>query len=127
MAISCLANDLVQGATRYSGIPDGKKLDVLIWLFVQIAEVSTNPNDLMQAAKCVCIPPGMQMNVLISLACQILNAGGTAKVCILGGVGAPNMAVPCNFSAYVEQPGPNYGIWLGDLVTGWAQVIVQGP
>jgi hypothetical protein len=124
---NCDPGFLAQQSIGFSGLSDGNKLNILIWLFTQIAEVSSSPQELMQEAKCVCIPPGMQMNVLISLACQILNAGGTAKVCILGGVGPPGIAVPCTFSAYVEQPGPNYGLWLGDLVTGWAQVVVQGP
>ncbi len=127
MAISCLADDLMADAKCVCGIPEGRKLNVLIWIFARIAEVSTSPNELMNEARCVCIPPGMQMNVLISLACQILNAGGTAKVCILGGVGPPAVPVPCDFSAYVEQPGPDFGLWLGDLATGWSNVITQGP
>lgn len=127
MPISCLDSDLINDAKCICGIPEGRKLDVLIFLFARIAEVSTNSSVLMNDARCICIPPGMQLNVLISLACQILNAGGTAAVCILGGVGPPNMAVPCNFSAYVQQPGPNFGLWLGDLITGWTEVIAQGP
>jgi hypothetical protein len=127
MAISCLANDLMEDASCFCGIQEGRKLDILIALFAQIADVSLSPSDLMDPGKCVCIPPGMQMNVLISLACQILNAGGSAKVCILGGVGAPAIAVPCAFSAYVQQPGPNFGLWLGDLSTGWSNVVAQGP
>jgi hypothetical protein len=128
MAISCLANDLVDSASCYCGIPDGKKLDILIALFANIAEVNTDANSLLASANCLCgIPDGRKLDVLIAVACVIANSGGTAKVCILGGVGPPLMAVPCNFAAYVQQPGPNFGLWLGDLATGWAQVVTQGP
>lgn len=128
MAISCLASDLVADANCYCGIPDGRKMDVLIWLFANIAEVNTDANSLVASANCLCgIPDGKKMDVLIALACAIVNSGGTAKVCILGGVGAPAIPVPCDFSAYVQQPGPNFGLWLGDLATGWANVVAQGP
>lgn len=129
MAISCEPAALVADAKCFCGIPEKTKLDVLLVLLARIAEVSINPNDLMNAAKCVCIPPGMQMNVAISLLCQIFNQGGVAQVCILGGVGPPNMPVPCNFSAYVELPGPNKGLWLGDTAgsNNWDCVITQGP
>lgn len=128
MAISCSADSLAINAKGFSGIPEGRKLDVLIWLFATIAQVTTNPSQLMQLAKCMCIQPGRQMDVLIYLACQIVNnGGGSGAVCIIGGVGPPAVAVPCDFSAYVQQPGPNFGLWLGDTSTGWAQVLSQGP
>lgn len=128
MAISCLANDLVAGASCYCGIPPSNKLDVIIWLLADIAEVSLDPKTLVANASCLCgIPDGNKIDIMISLLCAISNSGGTAKVCILGGVGPPAMAVPCNFSAYVEQPGPDFGLWLGDLATGWSKVITQGP
>lgn len=126
MAISCSPKSLLEDA-KCVCVQTGRQMDVLIWLFATIAGVSTDPSILMQNAKCVCIPPGRQMDVLINLACAIVNGGGTAKVCILGGVGAPAMPVPCDFSAYVQQPGPNFGLWLGDLSTGWSNVLAQGP
>jgi len=125
--MDCFADLLLANAKCLCGIPEGRKMDVLISLFANIAEVPVNAKQLLSDAKCLCLPEGRQMDVLISLACQILNAGGAAKVCILGGVGPPAVSVPCNFSAYVEQPGPNFGLWLGDSISGWQQVIVQGP
>jgi len=126
MSVSCEPEDIATQATCFQCIPDGRKLDVLIWLFANIAEVTFDPQSLANASRCfVCIPD--KMSALIYLACQIVNEGGATKACILGGVGPPLMAVPCNFSAYVEQPGPDYGLWLGDMVTGWSEVIKQGP
>lgn len=128
MATSCLADSLVADASCYCGLSDGRKWDIVISLLTGIAEVSADPKTLVANASCLCgIPDGKKLDVMISLLCSILNTGGTAKVCILGGVGAPAMAVPCDFSAYVQQPGPNFGLWLGDLSTGWAEVISQGP
>lgn len=128
MAISCLASDLVAGASCYCGIPPTNKWDVIIRLLADIAEVNPDAKTLVANAKCICgIPDGNKIDVMISLLCAISNAGGTAKVCIVGGVGPPAIPVPCNFSAYVEQPGPDFGLWLGDTVTGWSQVITQGP
>lgn len=128
MSVSCEPQDIINEAACFQCVPEGRKLDLLIYLFVLVAQVNLTPEQLMDLSKCfVCVPPGRKLDVLNYLACQILNSGGTAKVCILGGVGAPAIPVPCNFSAYVEQPGPNFGLWLGDLVTGWANVITQGP
>lgn len=128
MAISCLANDLVAGANCYCGIPPSNKWDVIISLLADIAGVSLDPKTLVANASCLCgIPDANKIDVMISLLCAISNSGGTAKVCILGGVGPPVVPVPCNFSAYVQQPGPNFGLWLGDLSTGWANVLAQGP
>lgn len=124
MSISCLANDLVYDANWYCAIPEGRKLDVVIRLLAHIAEVNPDAATLLSSAKCVCVPPGRQLDVVISLLCQIFNQGGVAKVCILGGVGAPIVDVPCEFSAYIEQGSdPNFpGFWLGDTVTGWHQI-----
>lgn len=128
MSVSCDPQDIATQATCFQCIPEGRKLDALIYLFELVAEVNLTPEQLMELSKCfVCIPPGRKLDVLNYIACQILNSGGTARVCIVGGIGAPNIPVPCDFSAWVEQPGPNFGLWLGDLATGWANVLVQGP
>lgn len=90
---------------------------------------ATDPQSLLTQAQCFQCYGGGGLWTLMQLAllAQIANGGGSGAVCILGGVGAPAAAVPCNFSAYIQQPGPNFGLWLGDLVTGWSQVITQGP
>jgi len=60
-----------------SCVPEGMQLAVLINLFAQIAGMSTDPNTLMQAARCMtCIPEGDRMGVLIYLADQIAQGGG---------------------------------------------------
>ncbi len=128
MSVSCEPEYLATQASCFQCVPPGNKLDLLIYLFASIAEVNADPQTLANLSKCyVCIPPGNKLDILIYLACQIVNEGGATKACIIGGVGPPAIAVPCNFSAYVEQPGPNYGLWLGDIVNGWSQVLVQGP
>ncbi len=126
MSISCEPEYLAEQAACFQCVPDGRKLDLLIYLFAHIGAVTTDPEVLLGLSKCfTCIPPGKKLDVLLYLACQLANEA--AKVCILGGVGPPMMDVPCDFSAYIEQPGPNFGLWLGDLSTGWAKVDTQGP
>ena len=126
MSVSCDPGYLANQSACFTCIPEGNKLNILIYLFATIGAVTTDPETLANLSKCfVCIPPGKKMDVLLYLACQLANE--SAKVCILGGTGPPAVAVPCDFSAYVEQPGPNFGLWLGDLSTGWSEVIAQGP
>lgn len=89
----------------------------------------TSPQALLSQAQCYdCNGGSLYSLQLMELALLAqIAAGGTAKVCILGGVGPPAIVVPCDFSAYIQTPGPNFGLWLGDLGTGWAEVITQGP
>lgn len=125
MPVSCEPSSLSQAAGGFQGLPQGAKLDILIYLFCRLTSVSCDPNALSAAASCFCgLGMSQKWDVLLYLACQIANSG---EVCITGGVGAPTIPVPCNFSAYVEQPGPNFGFWLGDMANGWQQVITQGP
>jgi hypothetical protein len=67
-------------------VPAGQQLAVLIYLFAQIAGMSTNPSTLASEARCIdsCIPRGSQLAVLIYLAAQIAAGGGTGGS---GGVG----------------------------------------
>jgi hypothetical protein len=64
------------------------------------------------------------MGIFTVLWAQFLKMITTA--CVSGGTGAPSGTPPCNFSIYIQQPGPNFGLWLGDS-TGWSNVIAQGP
>ena len=65
-------NSLMQGAKCYSCIPDGMKLDVLIYLFAEALESGQTINQLLEGAKCYqCIPRGMQMPVLIYMLAQL--------------------------------------------------------
>ena len=65
-------------------IPDGMKLDVLIWIFTQLAAVTTDPNVLLANAACLaCIPEGSKLDVLIWLATQISSTGGGGGTSVL--------------------------------------------
>jgi hypothetical protein len=77
--MSAQTDSYVQGATCINScIPDGMKLSVLIYIFAQLAGVTTDPNTLIQASVCLnsCIPGDMKMAVLIYLASQITSSGG---------------------------------------------------
>ena len=106
-------------AACFSCIPQGKKLDVLIWLFAQIAMATTDPQTLLQDAKCMwCIPEGKKMDVLLSLACIISGGGGGS-----GGIGQivyysgvdPNsdgtLPVNQNAAAIAIKPGATTYVW----------------
>jgi hypothetical protein len=125
--MNCDPAFLSKAATAFEGVPEGRKLDILIYIYAQLSMITTDPAALMNLSKCfTCIPPGRKMDVLIYAACN--SSGGATATCIIGGVGPPVGVPPCNFSVYIQQPGPNFGLWLGDL-TGWAPfaAIAQGP
>ena len=110
----------------FKGIPDERKMDVLIYVYCQLSMITTNPQTLMALSKGFQgVPPGRKMDLLIYAACN--SGGGGTTVCITGGVGPPVGTPPCNFSVYIQQPGPNFGLWLGDLTVGWGNVLAQGP
>lgn len=89
--------------------------------------VDVTPSGLQQQGKCYsCFDPKQMQIAMVTLLSQIAS-GSNSGVCIRGGVGAPVGNPPCDFSVYIEQPGPNFGLWLGDVPTGWAKVIAQGP
>jgi hypothetical protein len=87
---------------------------------------ATDPQSLLNQAACYNCYLSQWALLELSLLSQIATASGGA-LCITGGTGAPTAAVPCQFALYVQQPGPNFGLWLGDLNSGWSNVIMQGP
>ena len=106
------------------------KLSLLAQIAIsQNPMAATDPQSLLTQAQCYqCFGSGGLWTLMeLALLAQIANSGGSGAVCIIGGVGAPAGVPPCDFSAYVQQPGPNFGFWLGDLSTGWSEVIKQGP
>lgn len=128
MAIPCDSESLSLSAKCFQCIPDGRKLDVLIYLFTQVAKVTTDPELLVNLSKClVCIPSGRKLDVLIYVACQIAQGGG-GGTCVTGGNSPPVGVPPCNYSVWIQGPGPNFGVWFGDT-NGWSSsaAIAQGP
>lgn len=107
-------------------IPRGDQLAVLIYLFAQIAGVTTDPNTLMQQAACInnCIPMGMQLPVLVYLASQITSGGGSGTANVISTVDPVNGTTAgvqgqfwWNKSAqklWINQDGTN---------SGWEQLI----
>lgn len=97
----------------------------VVYLLANIARKDhLTASQLSSAASCYCYDDATWKKVVVYL---LSNINGAGVVCIVGGVGPPVGTVPCDFSAYVQQPGPNYGLWLGDLVSGWQCIITQGP
>lgn len=101
------------------------------WLNVISPGMATDAKTLLNQAACqgcsASNPFELQM-MMVALLIQIVNGGGSGgATCVVGGVGAPVGVPPCNFSVYIQQPGPNFGLWLGDTITGWSSVIAQGP
>lgn len=112
----------------FKAVPEGNKLNILIYVFSLIANVTTDPQKLSQLAKCFqCIPDGNKMNVLLYLACNF-QGGGTGATCVTGGNTPPVGVPPCNYSVWIQGPGPNFGVWFGDT-NGWSSIpaIAQGP
>jgi hypothetical protein len=129
---------ITQGSTAYGGyLPQYNLINLALLRQVVLAK---NPSAVLDAqtlisqATALCYGCTLSQYPLLELAllAQIVaggGGGGGGAVCIVGGVGPPGaLVVPCNFSAYVQTPGPNYGLWLGDTGTGtWSNVIAQGP
>ena len=91
---------------------------------------SCNIETLLNDGRCFCGVTRVPSEIAeLQLLCEInaVAGGGSGATCIIGGVGAPVGVPPCNFSIYIQQPGPNFGLWLGDTVTGWTAAIAQGP
>lgn len=128
------AQSLLRSASSYAAYSAGEWRLMIIALLRQIAlsqnpVAAVDPKSLLAQAACYqCFgDPGSWMLMELALLAQIASGGGVGFVCIVGGIGPPNIPVPCEFSAWIEQPGPNFGLWLGDMVTGWAKVLTQGP
>ena len=123
--MNCNPDALATMGKQFGGLPESAKLNILVYLFARMANVTPiDPSVLAYDARCFCgLQDDQKWNILLYLSCLL---SGTV-VCITGGVGPPAISVPCDFSAYIEQPGPNFGFWLGDIVTGWSNVIAQGP
>lgn len=66
------------------------QMAVLIAVFAKLAGMPTDTNALIDAAKCIdtCIPPGMQLSVLNSLANSIATGSG-GLLQIYSGTGTP--------------------------------------
>ena|SRR5438309_1829331 len=85
--LSCDPETLAVDSKCIACIPEGRKLDALILLFVQLTGMTTDAETLSQESKCyACIPPGRKLDVLIFVACQIANGiGGSGQIVIYTG------------------------------------------
>lgn len=89
---------------------------------------ATDPKSLLSQASCyACYGGGGLWTLMIEVLLSQIASGSAGGVCITGGTLAPTGTPPCNFAVYIQQPGPNFGLWLGDTVFGWSQLIAQGP
>lgn len=105
-------------------IPKGLQIPVLIWLYQQIAGVSTI-QEMIDGAVCIdcTIPKGMQIPVLIGLVNAGGSGGGSGQVVALSGSNAPSSPPTDPTLAAVAYNGvPN--LWVWDVATAaWFQII----
>lgn len=79
MAVACDPQTLVNGAACIQcAIPPGMQIPVLIYLAMQGAGISTDPDSiakLVNDARCIecAVPKGMEMSVLIGIMCQFVE------------------------------------------------------
>lgn len=92
------------------------RLPVLIYIFSQIAGMSPDPSTLVKNAACLnCIPPGVQMSVLMNLAAQIIAGGGGGA----SGVGPPTYT-PSGIATLVPYKDIATGnLYWWDPTDGW--------
>jgi len=139
-AASLLSQANVAGYQGYSA--SGYMLDLIKLALLQQILLASNPmaatdaKTLLAQANCYQCFAGNDFALrLIELALLQQIVGGVTTICIIGGVGPPTVPVPCNFSMYVQQPpvprpggqSVNFGFWLGDMSSGWFNMIPFGP
>jgi len=103
MALSCDPETLAAASKCFNCFDEGQKLNVLIYLFTQVAGVTTDPQTLAVASKCFqCIPEGNKMNVLLYLACNF-GGGGAGGGSVSCGAGAPVAAPSGTCALYIDS------------------------
>lgn len=120
-------SSLAQASVCYC-FPDATAKSVAIYLLAAKAGLlGMAPSALASAASCYCFNNDTWKSVVAYLLDSI-NSGGSGAVCVTGGNTPPTGVPPCNHSIWIQGPGPNFGVWFGD-VTGWSSVaaIAQGP
>ncbi len=101
------------------------EMAVLISLFSKIAGMPTDTNALIEGAKCIqqCIPLGMQMAVLISLADQINSGGGGGggSTCLGRSVGPPVWVPAAGCAAAINFDDQGGMWWYDNASATWIQ------
>lgn len=113
-------------AKLFQKVPDGRKLDVLIYLFTQVAAVTTDPETLMANAKAFQkIPEGAKMNVLLWIACNITGgSGGSGATIFTAAAGVAPVAAPTSTGQIAVNKSTN-DVWVSPDGATWQLVI--GP
>lgn len=113
-------------------LPDGMKLDALIYVIQQLAGTSYTPQQLMDLAKCnKCMPVGMKLDVVIALLDQL------AKCAALSGSGDPTGSVTPQFigqlyhdttaDTYYRSTGLTSADWVAISGGGGPPLMVSVP
>lgn len=100
---------------------------VIVYLLAKNANVlAMTAAQLADAAKCYCYNDDFWKRVVVYLLSN--TSGGGGATCVTGGNTPPVGVPPCAFSLWIQGPGPNRGVWFGDL-SGWDAIplIAQGP
>ena len=113
MALSCTPESLAVASSCFNCVPDGDKLNLVIYLLQQqIPSMATlTANQLAIAAKQFqAIPDGLKWNVIIYLLCSGAGGGGGSTCGNYGGAKPPASAAPSSGCGSVIDTS-NARIW----------------
>ena len=130
MAIDCTAESLgVNASSLFGSLSTKQLLAALVYIQCTSNGMTCNAQALSDASKCLwgCLNDRQLLAALVYIQCTGGGSGPTAT-CVTGGNSPPVGTPPCDFSVWIQGPGPNFGVWLGDT-GGWSSVaaIAQGP
>lgn len=98
-------------------------MSVLLYEFALIANMPTDAQSLMDAARCMsCVPAGQQMSILIYLADKMANKVSDTS-CLLCGSGADPVAAPaCTCAIFYRTDTSSLFIWSAGTST-WDKLL----
>lgn len=123
MAIKCPPDQLVLKSKDFGGLPEAWKLNVLIYLFAQIAGVAIDIPNLVAESKCFCgLQQAQKWDVLLWLACQFQGGNGNTCIVCLTGSDAPVDPSVCDCAIAYNM---NSQFWFWDSTGGtWMPILL---
>ncbi len=130
MAIDCSVANLSENSSSLAAsLSTNQLLAALVYIQCTTNGMDCDAQSLKNASKCLwgCMNEAQLVAALVYIQCTGGGSGPTAT-CVTGGNSPPVGVPPCDFSVWIQGPGPNFGVWLGDT-GGWSTVaaIAQGP
>lgn len=94
MPVACNSKALLSASKGFQGIPDGRKWDVLDYVWTQIAMTTTDPNQLMSLSKAFqAVPDGRKLDVALYLMRAVVGLGSTTPTQLMA-LSAPFQSIP---------------------------------